>query len=481
MKGKIFRFDEHDTFLFGRARDCHARLPQDDTTVSRHHFILETNPPDVKVRDLGSLNGTFINGRKYGGRPQGKAPDQTQKTKLPTISLKNLDKIAVGETIFLVKIETPVFCCRCRKEIPREFKLLCRWIEGTLICPSCRKQVEKSAKHASDVHVEYCANCGKDVGDEVPEGRPGDYLCEECQAKGQTNPAAVLVQLLMQQREEGEEEASLSNVAGYRINRLLGKGTLGGAYLATSRESERSVVLKILLSKVPVDDRSRDRFLREMEILESLKHSNILEIYSHGSAGSGFFFAMEYCEGGNFADLVRKTGGKLPVEEASDLMLQCLEGLAYAHEHGVVHRNLKPSNILLTADHRVKISETGLSRSLEKAGFSGMVATDSVLHAPEYMPRERLIQFRSANPASDVWSAAAVFYYLLTGRAPREFPEHKDPIEVILTRRSTPIRRVDPEIPKKLAKVMDHALDDSVKKRYPTAVEFRNALKKAIA
>ena len=106
MKGKAFVFDEHDTFIFGRAADCHARLPEDDTLVSRHHFLVEVNPPAARLRDLGSLNGTQVNGKKIGGRKKGETPEQGAKRRYPEIDLKDGDQFRVGNTVLQIKTET---------------------------------------------------------------------------------------------------------------------------------------------------------------------------------------------------------------------------------------------------------------------------------------------------------------------------------------------------------------------------------------
>ncbi len=104
--GKIFAFTEHDTCVFGRMADCHACIP-DDTEVSRHHFILEVNPPQACLRDLGSLNGTWINGTKCGGRKSGETPEEGAKRKYPEAAVKHGDRIKVGRTELEVSIEQP--------------------------------------------------------------------------------------------------------------------------------------------------------------------------------------------------------------------------------------------------------------------------------------------------------------------------------------------------------------------------------------
>jgi hypothetical protein len=482
IRGKVFVFEEHDTFIFGRARDCHARLSQDDTTASRHHFLLEVNPPEVWIRDLGSLNGTYINGKKFGGRREGETPQEAAHRKLPNLDLNDQDQITVGETVFVVRIQAPAFCCRCHKEIPEEFQSMCRWIEGAFICPQCREEVKNAGESVTKLEPIRCEHCGKDVSDEVSGGQQGDYICGNCRTEAKFNPVSVLVNVLMNQREEGQEEASLSNIAGYKIERMLGRGTLGAVYLAQRQDDSVKVALKIMLSRIVVDERSRQRFHHEIETLGELRHSNIVDLYEHGSAGSGFYFAMEYCSGGSVEDWMQKKGGRLSLEEAAWSVLQVLEGLSYAHQKGYVHRAIKPSNLLLTSQtkYTAKLVDFGLARSFERAGFSGMSAIASSISTAMFMPREQLTQFRLSHPVSDVWSLAASFYFMLTGRAVRDFPADKDPVEVILRGKLIPIRDMDSKIPKKVAKVIDKALSDDTKERYSDATEFLRALNKAL-
>ena len=105
LTGRVFSYDRHDTFLFGRSPDCHAELAANDTTASRHHFLLEVNPPQARLRDLGSLNGTHVNGRKHGGRGAQESPEQAAGRKLPEVDLRDGDQVRVGATVFEVAIE----------------------------------------------------------------------------------------------------------------------------------------------------------------------------------------------------------------------------------------------------------------------------------------------------------------------------------------------------------------------------------------
>ncbi len=478
MKGKQFVFEEHDTFLFGRMPDCHACLP-DDAKVSRHHFILEVNPPDARIRDLGSLNGTFINDVKCGSREKRESPEEGAKRKYPEVDLKEGDRIAVGETILVTRIEIPMACCQCGVSIPEKDRDKFRWIGGTYICATCKAKIAVSAAPAI-VKPEpvRCQKCGKDVSGEIGNARSGNYVCRACQKDTEADPAQLLFQILRQAVKDRGSDAAPS-VEGYEIEKKLGQGGMGVVYLAHRKKDKCRVALKVLLSKVAVDERSREIFNREMDVAAGLRHPNIAEFIDRGSAGSAFYFIMEFCDGGSIDQLMVRHGGKLPLRTAAPIMLQTLDGLAFAHAKNIVHRDLKPQNILLSqagSDQIAKISDFGLAKNFQKAGLSGMTMTGSTAGTPVFMPREQVTNFKYIKPVSDVWSIGATFYTILTGKLPRDFLQGKDPMEIVLHGSLIPIRKQDPSIPEKVAEVIDRALTNDIKDRYQTASEMKKAL-----
>jgi serine/threonine protein kinase len=206
-------------------------------------------------------------------------------------------------------------------------------------------------------------------------------------------------------------------------------------------------------------------------------------LLEHGSVGGVFYFAMEYCAGGTFEDLRRRRGGRVHPAEASGLMLQVLDGLSYAHAKGFVHRDLKPHNMLLTdgTPAVAKVSDFGLAKNFEQAGFSGFTATGAVVAGTfAFMAREQLIDFRFVKPVSDVWSAAATLYFLVTAYFPRDFGPGEDEMEIILRGGVVPILERNPAIPVRLAQVIDRALADDLAHRFDSAAAFSAALKEAL-
>jgi eukaryotic-like serine/threonine-protein kinase len=402
IQGRQFAFEDHDTFLFGRSPDCHAQLAEADTTASRHHFLLEVNPPAVRLRDLGSLNGTYVNGTKYGGRGT-LTLEKARQQRWPEVDLRDGDGIRVGTTVF-------------------------------------------------EVHVEG--------GTEADSGA-------RAQEASAVTPAPV---------------APPGAIAGFEVGPLLGRGGMGSVYKATRKADGVVVALKLMRPEVVVDTHSRETFAREIEVTASLRHPNVVALYEHGVEGDTFYFALEYCPGGSLAAALLKREGPLEVETAVRLALEALEGLGYAHQQGFVHRDIKPENLLLTdaAMKTAKLADFGLAKSFELAGLSGMTATGMVAGTLYFMPREQITHFRLLRPASDVWSMGATLYHMLTLRYPRDFLPEADPLHVILSGGTLPLRQRDPWLPAGLAEVVDRAVADDLKARYATAVEFRDALRRAL-
>lgn len=441
MKGKAFSFEEHDIFLFGRSTNCHVSLPH-DPYVSRHHFLLEANPPDARIRDLGSLSGTYVNFVKYGGRSQHETPQQAADRRYPEVDLKDGDKVQVGETVFSVFIEKPT-------------------------------------------HVDLvvkCQVCGNDVSEEVGGVRSGNYVCRACNAAGQDDPLQML-------RKMGREVAAATggdkapDIPGYQVEKKLGQGGMGAVYLARRAADNAVVALKVMLSKVAVDERSRAAFLREMDTQRKLQHPNIVAFGERGAIGSVFWFVTEYCNGGSVADLMTRCGGKLPLRVAAPILLHALKGLAHAHDTNFVHRDLKPHNLLLQGVEghwTAKIGDFGLAKNFQKAGLSGMTTTGSYGGTYAFMAPEQIVRFKYVQPTTDVWSIAATFYTMITGYLPRELTSADDPINVVLQGPVVPIQQRDSSIPAPLAEVVHRALSRNPALRYPSAGRFRHALLEAL-
>lgn len=494
LQGTEFSFDEHDTFIFGRLDDCTACLPGDNL-VSRHHFLLEANPPDARLRDLGSKNGTYVNGKKYGGREQNETPEEGARRQYPQVDLRDGDEIRAGETVLCFNVCRALECIECGTEIAEQDRARCTWVGGTYLCMKCQALLtaqEKQKPPAVNANAEAgkpkikppeparCQQCGKDVLAEIGPNRRGDYVCEACRQKAVADPLALLMELLKQAQQESEPALKIPE---YDLEKKLGEGGMGAVYLVRHKKKGTRAALKVMLSKVAVDERARATFLREMEVTRSLRHKNIVEFFDHGATGGVFYFLLEFCDGGSVDRLMAAHGGRIPLDVAKPIMLQALEGLAFLHDKDYVHRDLKPQNILLTGSGRsctAKVADMGLAKNFTRAGFSGMTATGSFGGTFPFMPREQVTNFKYYKPVSDVWAIGATFYNMLTGDYPRNFLRGQDPMEVILHGEVVPLRKRLSSFPKSVAEVIDRALVNKAGDRYQSAGEMRKALEKVL-
>ncbi|NMB53470.1 MAG: protein kinase [Leptolinea sp.] len=454
VKGKkrVFAYEDHDTFMVGRLDDCNVCI-EDDDYLSRHHFILEVNPPHARLQDLGSLNGTYVNGRKVGGRDVDETPEEAlTRHKYPWVDLKNGDVIETGDTHFTIIIQTP-------------------------------DQATGPVR---------CQKCGRVVTTEIGAFRGGTYICESCQKTAEASPFDLLQQFLadkssMHKSVDEAKRVSQTGFSGeepinfndYDVIKTLGAGVFGATYLISHRPTGKHAALKLMLPKISVDDAVQERFLTETTEVHQLKHHNFLEFYESGCKNGIFYFVMEYCNVGNLEYLRR--GGKVQPKFLILSTLQVLEALTYAHNEGHVHRNLKPQNILLNTLNNnliTKISDFGLSKSFISNGLSGMTVTGMTAGSYPYTPREQVLDFKYARPQTDIWALGATMYNLLTGEFPRNFSYSKDPLDVILNGEIIPVRARDPDIPTDIAEIIDHAVQNDPANRYQHAGEMLSALKR---
>ena len=476
MAGRRFVFEEHDIFVFGRAQGCQVSLPN-DPKVSRHHFIMEVNPPMAVLRDLGSLNGTHVNDVKHGARRPGETPEQGAGRRYPEVVLQDGDHIRVGDTVLAVCLPAG----QPAKPNPTPQKIAGKGepAQRDQGSPARSPRLPSLEKVAGVAHSQRCARCQEPVNH---ANQPAEVLCPACRRQLEDDPAGLLAKLVDVARREMDRRAP-PPIEGYEIQKKLGAGGFGAVYLARRAGASQPVAIKIMLSRVAVDESARNRFLREIDILRELRHDNIVPLLDHGSTGTAFYFVMDYCAGGSVGDLLRRRGGSLPLREAATITLGALDGLAYAHSRGIVHRDIKPANILLSEPMPTplaKVADFGLARSFEKVGFSGMTVTGNYAGTFPFMPREQVTDFKHSKPCSDVWSIAATFYNMLCGRYPHDFPDGVDPMEIVLGAKPVPIRTRHPGIPHGLAAVVDQALAVSPAARYPSATEFRAALQDAL-
>jgi eukaryotic-like serine/threonine-protein kinase len=258
----------------------------------------------------------------------------------------------------------------------------------------------------------------------------------------------------------------------YRIVRKLGSGGMANVYLAEDQELGRRVAIKILNDRHAGDDQFVERFRREAKNAAALSHPNIVSIYDRGEAEGTYYIAMEYLEGRSLKELI-VARGPAPTAIAIDYARQILAALRFAHRNGIVHRDIKPHNIVVDADGRVKVTDFGIAR----AGTSQMTEVGSIIGTAQYLSPEQA-KGAPVDQTSDLYSLGIVLYELLTGEVPFS---GDTPVEIAMKHISAkpePPSTLIPDLPDDLDLVVMRALAKTPAERYQSADEMDRDLER---
>ena len=215
----------------------------------------------------------------------------------------------------------------------------------------------------------------------------------------------------------GTNRSLPERIGRYRITDRIGRGAMGVVYSGRDERSGRPVALKVMMTDLEGDAETRERFSREANVAGKMVHRNVINVYEMGEEDGRLYMVMELLDGETLGDYMKRVG-RLPLEHALDLMMQVCEGLAIAHAHAIVHRDIKPGNLFVLRDGGLKILDFGVARLAN----SSMTASGFIVGTPDFMSPEQA-RGREIDQRSDVFSAGAVFYYMLSGTKPFTAPD----------------------------------------------------------
>lgn len=419
-QGRAFTFDRPNrVFIVGRGRDAHIRI-ENDPSLSRHHVLFQINPPNVYMQDLGGRNGTFLN---------------EDTTPVREAMLRHGDQLRCGQTAIQVEVEADNIH-------------------------------ELDTERLGGPVVVRCGQCGAPAEDEAPRppGEDVQYLCLRCQDALLRMPPLP---------------------PDYELDGLIGRGSMGAVFRVKHRKLGRRSAAKIVLPRAAMAASGRERFLREAREQACLSHPNVVQVYDLVEVRPGVFcLIMEYVDGESaFARRKRAGDRGLPPSEAVEIVAEALLGLAHAHEHGVVHRDIKPGNLLLGPSGSagwVKLTDFGLAKSYQTTGASGFTRTGEQWGTLRYMAPDQMLNFKAAQPAADIYSMGVTLYLLLCGTFPHDYPPGVNEVLVVLNHPIVPLRQRNADLPPALCAAVECALQREPADRFRTAADMRRSLLAAV-
>lgn len=410
-EGRSVDVREGETITFGR--DSAIEVQINDPAASRAHFKIKGFRGQPYIKDLKSRNGTYVNGAR-----------------VEEARLRIGDEVRVGETVIVVE-ESP---------------------EADADADAREVGEEGAAERAPEpLDPEEAAL--------LLESRPASESgTPPSDAGGAAAPAGRTDPLIGR------------TIAGYRIVALKGRGGMGTVYRAEQLSLHREVALKVLSSRLTKDRTFVDLFFREARAAGQLNHPNIVQVYDVGQDETGeiYFYSMEFIEDGSIQGRIDKEEKKkLPVDDAARAMLDAARGILYAEKKKIVHRDIKPDNLMLGEGGIVKIADLGLAKSLT----DGPRGEEGILGTPHFISPEQA-SGKEVDTRSDLYSLGASFYRILTGVNPYPGKTVKEIILQRLKQPPRPIREIDPEVPEDFARIIEKLMQRDPAARYQSAEDL---------
>jgi len=422
--GQVLPVQNGQTVTLGRSGASSYAF--DDPLLSRKHCAVEVRGELCRIVDLQSRNGTFVNGARIGA-----------------VLLRLGDRIKIGNVVFEVSptgtpASAPAPSMTGGRPLP--------WMGPEGQVPLNQSQLGQTLS--------------MNPGQSSPQLPPGVTSCQVCSkpfgAQGGRELRGKVVCPSCFDRYDVDEDL----IEGFRIIERHEVTSVGVTYLAQQKLMGRMVVLKtVTIGEDEEAQKNVRRFLREAKTGGRLTHPSIVELYDVNEQPGLMYIVMEHVEGDNLEKFLRERNGALPGPQVLRAMTQIAEALQYAHEQQIIHRDVKPANIIIRrSDGRAKLQGFTLAKNLERAGFSVITADGESLGTPYYMPPEQVRSAKNADARSDVYAWGATTYHCLSGKLPLEARSYGEFIEKVFAENPPSLETRVPSAPKPLTALIDRTL-----------------------
>ena len=269
----------------------------------------------------------------------------------------------------------------------------------------------------------------------------------------------------------GSAGAQVTAIDHYRVDGELGRGGMGVVYRGFDTRLQRNVAIKVILDAARAGEKALERFRREAAAIGQLRHRNIVQVYDAGSVGGRPYLVMELVEG---KQLVKE--GKLPPRRAAEIAHGLALALAHAHEHGIIHRDVKPHNIIVDAEGVPKLMDFGLARDEEDVG-ERLTVVGELLGTPAYMAPEQASGASTEHgPHTDIYALGTVLYQIVAGRPPFMGKSNHEVLMKVMNEQPTSLRELDKTVPAELDTIALKCLEKDPKARFTSAAEAASRL-----
>jgi serine/threonine protein kinase len=348
-------------------------------------------------------------------------------------------------------------------------------------------QLDGALVGSVDSHLESCPDCRRRVAELSSSGSPGRHRDAGAQPASQGPALSGIDGLVLPgggaampaSTPASAEPLGLADHPDYRVLRELGRGGMGVVYLAENKLMGRKEVLKVLSSHLISRPAALDRFLREIRNAAQLHHPNIVTAFAALRVGEGLVLAMEYVEGFDLARVV-KANGPLPAAHACNYVQQAALGLQHAFEHGMVHRDIKPGNLMLARQSNralIKVLDFGLAKVQSEGPVAGGLTHEGqMLGTPDYVAPEQIRNARNADIRADIYSLGCTLYYLLTAGPPFQGTSLYDILQAHHSMDATPLNLVRPDVPVEVAAIAAKMMAKEPEQRFQEPREVARAL-----